>query len=87
MPVNFANNQFARLLGTCKPGHKVHLFVIDAANAIFIAKQRGILEVPSGSLQPGIKILQSTGPVEINWEGEVWYFGNAASVAFEGSIE
>lgn len=87
MPVLIANNQFARLLGTCKPGHKVHLYVIDATNAIYLAKQRGILEQLSGSVQPGIKLLNSNGPAEINWEGEVWYFGGAASVAFEGSIE
>lgn len=87
MPVLLANNQFARLLGTCKPGHKVHIFVIDTANAIFLAKQRGILESPAFTAQPGIKLLNSNGPAEINWDGEVWYIGNAASVAFEGSIE
>lgn len=87
MPVLIANNQFARNMGTCKPGHKVHIFVIDSVNAIFLAKQRGILEVPAGNIQPGIKLLNSNGPAEINWDGEVWYIGNAASVAFEGSIE
>lgn len=87
MPVLIANNQFARLMGTCRPGHKVHIFVIDTVNAIFIAKARGILEQLSGNVQPGIKLLNANGPAEINWEGEVWYFGNAASVAFEGSIE
>jgi len=87
MPVLLGNNQFARLLGTCKPGHRVHIFVIDAANAIFLARQRGILETPAGVNQPGIKLTQANGPAEINWDGEVWYFANAASVAFEGSIE
>lgn len=87
MPVLIANNAFARLLGTCKPGHRVHVYVIDSVNAIFLAKARNILEQPSGVNQPGIKLLQSNGPAEINWDGEVWYIGNAASVAFEGSIE
>lgn len=88
MSVQIANNNFPRLLGTCRPGHKVHIFVIDAVNAIFIAKTRDILNPGNNAfVQAGIKLLNASGPAEINWEGEVWYIGNAASVAFEGSIE
>lgn len=87
MAVQIANNLFARLLGTVKPGHHLHLFVIDTVNAIFVAKSRNLLENPVGGLQAGIKILNANGPAEISWEGEVWIIGNAASVAFDYSIE
>lgn len=86
MPSQVANNQFARLLGTIKQGHHLHVYIIDTVNAVFFAKSQQELESP-GLVQPGLKILNANGPAEISWEGEVWYFGNAPSVQFHYSFE
>lgn len=86
MPQTIANNQFARLLGTIQPGHHLHVYVIDPANAVFFAKSKQELE-SAGIVQGGLKLLNSNGPAEISWEGEVWFFGGAPSVAFHYSFE
>lgn len=89
MPNTIAGNvpPFPKLLATIKSGHKCHVFVQDAVNAVFFGKTRNELEAVNISGQGGLKLLQSNGPAEINWEGEIWYLGNAASVAFYYSVE
>lgn len=86
MIVNFDNKR-ARLIGNGKGGKKLHIFVIDPANAIFIARQASVLENPVAGAQPGLKLSQASGVAEITWDGEIWGIANAASVQAEVSVD
>lgn len=81
------DNVKARLIGIGKEGKKLHVYVLDAANAIFLSRQSSTLENPVSGTQPGLKLTQASGVAEINWTGEIWAIANAASVQAEVSID
>jgi hypothetical protein len=87
MAQKFYSNTRVDFIGEIARGQHLHILVQDAVNAIFIARDRNILETPVVAQSRGLKLLASNGPVEIAWAGEAWVIANAASVACEVSIE
>jgi hypothetical protein len=83
-PLITPSSGYAVKLVTTKGRQRIHITVLGtvAAQQVNIAHDQSTLEslsplVPPGS--GGISILQSTGTVEVEWEGDLWALGAATN--------
>jgi hypothetical protein len=87
MPIGHAKQGYAQKVANVVRGQRLHIFVTDPVNAIFLGQQKHSLEVQTGGLQDGLKVSAATGPVEVNWVGEIWVVGDAPNVPYSYSVE